>query len=179
MKSVCVFCGTSAGDDPSFAAAAREVARLLVKKNCRIIFGGGKVGLMGVVADTAIAAGGHVIGIAPRLLLDKEVTHRGLPELHVVETIHERKVTMTALADAFVILPGGYGTLDEMFEVLTLRQLKAHDKPCGLLNVGGFFDALVTYLDHATRRGFLNADYRAMLAVDTDPRALLAKIGVS
>ena len=137
------------------------------------------MGLMGMLAEAALAADGHVIGIAPKLLIEKEIMHRGLTELHVVETIHERKVMMTGLADAFLILPGGYGTLDELFEVLTLQQLKVHDKPCGLLNVDGFFDALVTYLDHATARGFLLPDYRNMLAVDDDPARLLVRIGVA
>jgi uncharacterized protein (TIGR00730 family) len=178
MFSVCVFCGTATGDDVRYAEAARMVARLLAEKGCRIIFGGGKVGLMGVLAEAALAAGGYVIGIAPKLLLEKEIMHRGLTELHVVETIHERKVMMTGLADAILTLPGGFGTLDELFEVLTLQQLKVHDKPCGLLNVNGFFDALIAYLDHATAAGFLHPDYRAMVTVDSDARALLAKIGV-
>ncbi len=178
MYTVCVFCGTGSGVDPRYTEAARAVARLLVAKGCHIVFGGGKVGLMGVVAETALAGGGYVVGIAPKLLLEKEIMHRGLSELHVVETIHERKVMMTGLADAFLILPGGYGTLDELFEVLTLRQLKVHDKPCGLLNVNGFFDALVTYLDHATVQGFLLPQFRDMLTVDADPQVLLAKIGV-
>jgi uncharacterized protein (TIGR00730 family) len=178
MYNVCVFCGTATGTDPRYVEAARDIARLLAQRGCRIIFGGGKVGLMGVVAEAAMAAGGYVIGIAPKLLEVKEVMHRGLSEVHVVETMHERKVMMTGLADAFVVLPGGYGTLDELFEVLTLQQLKIHDKPCGVLNVNGFFDALIAYLDHATAQGFLNPDYRGMLAVDADARALLAKIGV-
>lgn len=178
MYNVCVFCGTSIGSDAQYAAAARTVAQLLVHKGCRIIFGGGKVGLMGVVAEAALAAGGYVIGIAPKMLLEQEIMHRGLSELHVVETIHERKVMMTGLADAILVLPGGYGTLDELFEVLTLQQLKVHDKPCGLLNVGGFFNGLVTYLDHATAQGFLLPEYRDMLAVDADPRVLLSRIGV-
>jgi len=166
------------GNHPQYTEAARNVARLLVEKGCRIIFGGGKVGLMGVVADAALAAGGYVNGIAPKVLVEKEVTHRGLSELHVLETIHERKAMMMKLADAFLVLPGGYGTLDELFEVLTLRQLKVHDKPCGLLNVDGFFDGLVAYLDHATAQGFLLPRYRNMPAVDADPQVLLAKIGV-
>jgi len=178
MYTICVFCGTSSGNDPRYADAARTVARLLVKKNCRIVFGGGKVGLMGVVAEAAMAAGGYVIGIAPKLLLEKEIMHRGLSELHVVETIHERKVMMTGLADAILVLPGGYGTLDELFEALTLQQLKVHDKPCGLLNVNGFFDSLAVYLDHAVAQGFLSSEFRALLTMDADPHALLAKIGV-
>ena len=173
------FCGTASGNDPQYADAARAMARLLAQKNCRIVFGGGKVGLMGVVAEAAMAAGGYVIGIAPKLLLEKEIMHRGLSELHVVETIHERKVMMTGLADAILVLPGGYGTLDELFEVLTLQQLKVHDKPCGLLNVNGFFDSLAAYLDHATEQGFLSPAFRGLLTMDADPQALLAKIGVS
>jgi len=178
MYSVCVFCGTSVGNHPHYAAAAREVARLLAQKGCRIIFGGGNVGLMGVVAQAALDAGGYVVGIAPKLLLEKELTHRGLSELHIVETMHERKVMMTGLADAVLALPGGYGTLDELFEVLTLQQLGVHDKPCGLLNVNGFFDQLIAYLDHATAEGFLRPNYRGMLAVADNPRALLARIGL-
>jgi uncharacterized protein (TIGR00730 family) len=178
MRSVCIFCGTSPGNDPQYAEATRELARLLVQKGYRIIFGGGKVGLMGVLAEAAMAAGGYVIGIAPKLLMEKEIVHRGLTELHVVDTVHERKVMMTGLADAFVILPGGYGTLDELFEVLTLQQLKIHDKPCGLLNIDGFFDSLVTYLDQATASGFLSPACRSMLVVSADPHELLARIGV-
>ena len=178
MYTVCVFCGSASGIDPQYAEAAQVAVRLLVQKGCRVVYGGGKVGLMGVVAETAMAAGGYVVGIAPKLLVEKEVMHRGLSELHVVETIHERKVMMTGLADAFLILPGGYGTLDELFEVLTLQQLKVHDKPCGLLNVDGFFDSLMTFLDHATESGFLQRAYRQMLSVDADPQALLLKIGV-
>lgn len=179
MKTIGVFCGTSVGNHPRYADAAGEMARLLVRKGCRIVFGGGNIGLMGVVADAAMAAGGYVIGVAPRLLVEREITHRGLSELHVVETLHERKVMMTGLADAMVVLPGGYGTLDELFEVMTLRQLNVHDKPCGLFNVEGYFDGLLTYLDHATEQGFLPPQCRDMLAVDADPRALLAKIGVA
>lgn len=179
MMNVCVFCGTASGDDPRYAEAARTIARLLVQKNCHIVFGGGKVGLMGVVAEAALAAGGYVIGIAPKLLLEKEIMHRGLSELHVVETIHERKVMMTGLADAVLVLPGGYGTLDELFEVLTLQQLRVHDKPCGLLNTNGFFDGLIAYLDHAVAQGFLAQAYRQQLVADADPAALLAKIGVN
>jgi uncharacterized protein (TIGR00730 family) len=178
MYKVCVFCGTSLGNDPRYAEVARQAALLLVQKGCRIIFGGGKVGLMGVVAEAALAAGGHVIGVAPKRMLENEIMHLGLSELHWVENLHERKVLMTRLADAFLVLPGGYGTLDELFEVLTLQQLSIHDKPCGLLNVAGFFDGLITYLDHATAQGFLLPQYRKMLAVDADPKALLAQIGV-
>jgi uncharacterized protein (TIGR00730 family) len=178
MFNVCIFCGTAPGNHPQFAGRAADVVRLLVQKGCRIVYGGGKLGLMGVVAEAALAAGGYVVGIAPKLLVEKEVMHRGLSELHLVETIHERKVMMTGLADAFLVLPGGYGTLDELFEVLTLQQLQVHDKPCGLLNIAGFFDGLVGYLDQAVERGFLRPEYRKMLSVSDDPQALLAMIGV-
>lgn len=178
MFSVGVFCGTSVGNHPQYAVAARAAAQLLAKKGCRIVFGGGNVGLMGVVAQTALDAGGYVIGVAPKLLLEKELTHRGLSELHIVETMHERKVMMTGLADAVLALPGGYGTLDELFEVLTLQQLQVHHKPCGLLNVNGFFDQLIAYLDHATAEGFLRPNYRNMLAIAVDPQELIARIGV-
>jgi uncharacterized protein (TIGR00730 family) len=176
MYSICVFCGTLPGDNANYAASAREVARLLVQKNCRIVCGGGKLGLMGVLADAALAAGGHVTGIAPAT--ENGFTHRGLSELRLVQTVHECKAMMMQLADAFLILPGGYGTLDELFEVLTLRQWGRHHKPCGLLNVDGFFDALVAYLDQVTARGFLLLENRSLLTVDADPRALLARIGV-
>ena len=179
MYTVCIFFGTASGNNSRYVEAARSIARLLVQQGCRIVFGGGNVGLMGVVAEAAMADGGYVIGIAPKLLLEKEIMHLGLSELHVVETIHERKVMMTGLADAFLILPGGYSTLDELFEMLTLQQLKVHDKPCGLLNVNGFFNGLVAYLDHATAQGFLLPQYRQMLTVDADPQALLKRIGVS
>ncbi len=178
MYSVCVFCGTAAGNHPHYAEAARDIARLLARKGCRIIFGGGKIGLMGVVAEAAHAAGGYVIGISTKLLEEREIVYRGLSELHVVESIHERKVMMTGLADEVLVLPGGYGTLDELFEVLTLQQLRIHDKPCGLFNINGYFDALIAYLDHATAEGFLPPAYRNMVAVDADAQALLAKIGV-
>lgn len=178
MFNICIFCGTGAGNHPQFAGRAGDVARLLVHKGCRIVYGGGKLGLMGVVAEAALAAGGYVVGIAPKLLVEQEVMHRGLSELHLVETIHERKVMMTGLADAFLVLPGGYGTLDELFEVMTLQQLKVHDKPCGLFNIGGFFDGLVGYLDQAVAHGFLLPEYRKMLSVSEDPQALLAMLGV-
>ncbi|MBM3344553.1 MAG: TIGR00730 family Rossman fold protein [Betaproteobacteria bacterium] len=178
MLSVCVFCGSSVGNHPGYAHAAREAARLLVRKGCRIIFGGGHVGLMGVTADAALAAGGYVIGISPRILQEKEVVHRGLSELHVVDSVHERKVMMAGLADAFLVLPGGFGTLDELFEVLTLQQLTVHDKPVGVFNVNGFFDPLMAYLDHAVASGFLRRDCREMLMVDTDAARLLARVGV-
>ena len=178
MFRVCVFCGSANGHHERYVVAAREMARLLVAQGCGMVFGGGSVGLMGVMAEAALAAGGHVTGIAPKLLLEKELVHHGLSELIVVDSMHERKVRMAELGDAFIALPGGYGTLDELFEVLTLQQLGTHDKPCGLFNVDGFFDGLIAYLDHATSHGFLRPANRSLLAADADARTLLAKLRV-
>lgn len=177
MVSVAVFCGSLKGVGEAYVNAARDVAYLLVQRGCRIVYGGGKVGLMGVVAETALAAGGHVVGVAPKRLLANEIMHRGLTELHEVDTMHERKAMMTHLADAFLILPGGYGTLDELFEVLVLQQLGVHNKRYGLLNVNGFFDGLVAYLDNAVAQGFVQQKNRDALMVDADPSALLDKLG--
>ena len=179
MITVGVFCGSSRGAGEAYAKAAEGVARLLIARGCRIVYGGGKVGLMGVVAETALAAGGYVIGVSTVRLLEREVMHRGLSELHTVNSMHERKTMMTRLADAFVILPGGYGTLDELFEVLTLQQLGVHNKRYGLLNVNGFFDGLVTYLDHAAAQGMLQQRNRDLLVTDSEIAPLLDKIGVT
>lgn len=173
IKSVCIFCGSNTGSNPIYAEATRALVRSLAASGIKIIFGGGKVGLMGVVAETAIAAKAHVVGITPRRLLEHEVVHKGLSELHVVESMHERKVMMTQLADAFIVLPGGMGTLDETFEVLTLTQLGVHRKACGLLNVAGFYDRLVGFLDHAVAERFIRAEHRGMIVVETDPQRLI------
>jgi uncharacterized protein (TIGR00730 family) len=160
-----------------YAKAAQEAARLLVERGCRVVYGGGKVGLMGVVAEAALAAGGHVTGVTTARLLEREVMHRGLSELHSVATMHERKSMMTRLADAFLILPGGYGTLDELFEVLTLQQLGVHNKQYGLLNVNGFFDGLIRFLDQSVCEGMLQRSNRDLLQVGADLPDLLTKIG--
>jgi len=174
IKSVCIFCGSNTGRDPVYAEATRGLVAALAAAGIKIIFGGGKVGLMGVVAEAAIAAKAHVVGITPRRLLEHEVVHKGLSELHVVESMHERKVMMTRMADAFIALPGGMGTLDETFEVLTLTQLGVHRKACGLLNIAGFYDRLVDFLDHAVAERFIRTEHRGMIVVDTDPQRLIA-----
>lgn len=174
ISTVCIFCGSNTGRNTVYAEATGVLVRTLAAEGVRIVFGGGKVGLMGVVAETAIAAGAHVIGITPRHLLEHEVVHKGLTELHVVESMHERKQLMTKMADAFIVLPGGMGTLDETFEVLTLTQLGVHRKACGLLNIAGFYDRLVDFLDHAVDERFIRAEHRGMIVVEAEPSRLLA-----
>ena len=173
VSRVCVFCGSNFGARPDYAAAARALALALVKRGLALVYGGSSVGLMGALADAALAADGRVIGIIPQRLVDKEVAHGGLTEQHVVASMHERKALMADLADGFVALPGGIGTLEELFEVWTWGQLGYHGKPVGLLNAGGYFDALGAFLDQAVREGFLRPAHRAMLMVETDPDRLL------
>jgi uncharacterized protein (TIGR00730 family) len=174
MRSVCVYCGASPGADPAFAVAAAAVGRLLVEAGRTLVYGGGRVGLMGAVADAALAAGGRVVGVIPTALMDKELAHRGLSELRVVGSMHERKAVMADLADGFLTLPGGLGTLEEFFETWTWGQLGLHAKPYGLLDVGGFFGPLLGFLDRLVEQRFVRPEHRAMLRVGTDPAALLA-----
>ncbi|HXH03283.1 MAG TPA: TIGR00730 family Rossman fold protein [Candidatus Competibacteraceae bacterium] len=175
MKRICVYCGANTGHDPRYTAAARALGRTLAEHGLGLVYGGGRVGLMGVVADAALAAGGEVIGVIPELLMRKEVGHRDITELYEVATMHERKALMVELADAFIALPGGLGTLDELFEILTWGQLGLHGKPVGLLNVNGFFDGLKSYLDHAMGQGFIKPAHRAMLLEAEEPAALLER----
>jgi len=176
MKAVCVYCGSSYGANPIYTEAAQAFGRALVASNLALVYGGGKVGLMGVIADTVMAGGGRAIGVIPELLVDKEVGHAGLTELHVVPDMHHRKKMMADFADAFVALPGGAGTLEELFEVYTWAQLGYHRKPVGILNIGGFYDPLMALLDHTVREGFMREAYREMLQTDSDPAALIAKL---
>lgn len=176
MHTICIFCGSNAGGSAAYADAARRLVRAIAAQGMRIVFGGGNVGLMGVVAEAAVEAGVSIVGVTPRRLLEREMVHTGLSELHVLDSMHERKVLMTKLADAFVVLPGGMGTLDELFEVATLNQLGVHEKACGMLNVAGFFDHLRAYLDHAVDQRFINAAHRDMLLVDDDPERLLQRM---
>lgn len=173
MKRVCVFCGSSAGTRPVYAEAARATGRLLAERGIGLVYGGGNVGLMGVVADAVLAAGGEVTGVIPRALVEREVGHRGLTTLHVVGTMHERKALMVDLSDGFVALPGGYGTLDELCETLTWSQLGIHARPCGVLNVDGYFDALLALFDHAVREGFVREAHRGLVLEASEPAALL------
>lgn len=176
IKSVCIFCGSNTGKDEVYAEATRLLVRALAAAGTRIVFGGGRVGLMGVVAEAAIAAKAHVIGVTPRRLLEHEVVHKGLTELHVLESMHERKVMMTQLSDAFIALPGGMGTLDEMFEMMTLTQLGVFRKPSGVLNIGGFYDRIKDFLDHAVAERFIRAEHRDMIVLDEDPARLISRL---
>jgi uncharacterized protein (TIGR00730 family) len=172
----CVFCGSSAGVDPRYAEAARAFGTLLAESGCGVVYGGGHVGLMGILADAALAAGGRVIGVIPQKLVDRELAHGGLSELHVVSTMHERKALMAALSTGFVALPGGIGTLEEFFEVWTWAQLGYHEKSLGLLDVNGFFSPLLAFLSHASELGFIQpAELRRVLH-ESDPRLLLARM---
>jgi len=173
MRSICVFCGASPGNDPAYAAAAGDLGRELATRSIELVTGGGKVGLMGVVADAALGAGGRVTGVIPRSLEEREVAHRGLTTLHVVETLHERKALMHESSDAFIALPGGFGTLDELFETITWAQLGLHAKPIGLVNVSGYFDDLLAFVDGATVQGFVSEVNRELVTVRPDVATLL------
>jgi uncharacterized protein (TIGR00730 family) len=175
VKSVCVFCGSHPGDDPAYEAAARALGRTLAEAGIKLVYGGGHVGLMGSVADAALAAGGQVTGVMPKALVEREVAHTGLTRLHVVGSMHERKAKMSELSEGFVALPGGTGTLEEFFEVLTWAQLGEHGKPCGLLNVAGYYDPLLAVFDHMMNRGFLAEKHRAMVLVESDPTVMLER----
>ena len=172
---ICVYAGSNPGTNPAYAEAATELARLLASRDIGVVYGGGKVGLMGILADTALAAGGEVIGVIPQDLMDREIGHQGLTDLHVVGSMHERKALMAELSDAFVALPGGAGTLEELIEVYTWSQLGLHDKPMGVLNVNGYYDGLAALLDHAVREGFLRAEHRAAMHAEPTAEALLER----
>jgi uncharacterized protein (TIGR00730 family) len=176
MRSLCVFCASSSGRDPVFAAAARAFGALVAREGVTLVYGGGRVGLMGAVADAALGAGGRVVGVIPRALWDREVGHRGLSELHVVDTMHERKALMASLADAFIALPGGLGTLEEIFEVWTWGQLGIHAKACGFLDVDGYYEPLMRFLDQAVERGLVRPQHRAMALIDGDGERLLRRL---
>ncbi|HZW60465.1 MAG TPA: TIGR00730 family Rossman fold protein [Woeseiaceae bacterium] len=173
MRAVCVYCGSSAGASPDYENAAIALADELLRRGLALVYGGANKGTMGILANAMLAGGGRVIGVIPRLLLEKEIAHESLTEQHVVESMHERKALMAEFADAFVALPGGFGTLEEIIETVTWAQLGLHAHPCGLLNVNGYFDALLAYLAHAEAEEFLRPPHRQMLLVDTQPAALL------
>lgn len=179
LDSICLYCGSSFGINPVYRTAAESFGRTLAEENIRLVYGGGSVGLMGVAADACMAAGGKVIGVIPQLLMEKEVGHRNITEMHVVANMHERKALMTELADGFIALPGGYGTLDELFEALTWLQLGYHRKPVGLLNVGGYFDHLIAFVDHSRDERFLRELHRESLCVDADLGKLIDKLRVA
>lgn len=173
MRRICVYCGSSAGDNSAYADAARDLARVLVENDIELVYGGASKGTMGILADAVLEHGGAVHGVIPKILLEKEIAHTNLTELHVVTSMHARKSMMAALSDGFIAMPGGFGTLEELIEMLTWGQLKFHNKPCGLLNVLGYFDKLLEYLDHTHTEGFLRAENRAMLLCDDDSAGLL------
>jgi uncharacterized protein (TIGR00730 family) len=173
MKSVAVYCGSSSGNQVEYTQQAQAMGRELARRGLTLVYGGGCVGLMGVIADAVLAEGGRVIGVIPQFLADKEVAHKGCTELHVVETMHQRKLLMADLADGFVAMPGGFGTLEELFEVLTWGQLGLHGKPVGLLNTLGFYDTLLGLLDHMSAEAFLRPENREQVLQNTDAAALL------
>ena len=176
MKSLCVFCGSSVGNDPRYLETARLLGTALAERGATLVYGGGRVGLMGALADAALLAGGKVIGVIPKLLLDREAGHKGLSELHVVDTMAQRKQMMGDLSDAFLTLPGGIGTLDELFEAWTWTSLGLQDKPSGLLNQEGYYDALLQFLDSTVKEGFLRPRYRSILIVERELGPLLDQL---
>jgi uncharacterized protein (TIGR00730 family) len=175
MKSVCVFCGSHSGKQEIYAEAARETGLALARAGVRLVYGGGRVGLMGVVADAVLGAGGEVTGVIPRALFEREIAHSGVADMRVVGSMHERKELMANLADAFIALPGGAGTLEEIFEQWTWSQLGIHAKPCGFLNVNGYFDPLVAMIERMVAEGFVTPSSAATLAVENEPDQLLAR----
>ncbi len=175
MRRVCVYCGSNTGNGPRYADAARELAGVLVRHELELVYGGADKGIMGVIADAVLALGGAVHGVIPKMLTAKEIAHEGLTEMHVVASMHERKTMMAALSDGFIAMPGGYGTLEEIIEIITWGQLRFHDKPCGLLNTDGYFDHLLKYLNHAHEEGFLRRENLDMLLVDSDSAGLIQK----
>lgn len=176
MDRVCVFCGSSPGARPAYTEATEELARLLATEGIGVVFGGGGVGLMGKLADAVLAHGGEITGVIPRALVDREIEHRQVEDMRVVDSMHERKALMAELAHAFVALPGGIGTLEELVEVFTWSQLGLHRKPCGLLDVEGYYQRLADFLDHAVQERFLLEQHRATLMVESDPGVLLERL---
>ena len=176
MKSACIFCGSSPGARPQYTEATEDLAGLLVEHGITLVYGGASVGLMGRLADTVLSEGGEAIGVIPRALVEREIAHLGLTDLHVVDSMHERKALMAELSDAFVALPGGLGTLDELFEIYTWSQLGLHRKPCGLLNVEGYYQHVADFLDHAVAERFVREEHRDLLIVEAEPAAMLARL---
>jgi len=176
VKRICVFCGSSAGARLEYAQAARAMGTLLAERGIGLVYGGGRVGLMGVVADAVLAAGGEAVGVIPEALMRREVGHVALTELHVVGSMHERKAMMADLSDGFIAMPGGYGTFEEFCEVLTWAQLGIHPKPCGLLNVAGYYAPLLAMFDHAVAEGFVRPTHRAIVLEAADPASLLERM---
>ena len=177
--SICIYCGSRSGASPVYAQAAQAVGAWIGQQGARLVYGGGHAGLMGTVADATLASGGTVFGVIPRALKTRELAHSGITELHVVDTMHQRKALMAQESDVFLALPGGIGTLEELFEVWTWLQLGYHDKPVGLLNVDGYFDDLLRFMDHTTSQGFVSSEQRALLQVDDEAERLLTRLAAS
>jgi uncharacterized protein (TIGR00730 family) len=173
LTSICVYCGSSPGRREQYAANARALAETLVSRNIGLVYGGASIGIMGIMADHVLRLGGKAIGVIPEALMRKEVAHYQLTELHVTQSMHERKMRMAELSEGFIALPGGLGTLEELFEIWTWAQLGFHDKPCGLLNAEGYYDPLIEFLDHAVAEQFVRESHRSMLMVERDPESLL------
>ncbi|ARP88849.1 TIGR00730 family Rossman fold protein [Bordetella genomosp. 9] len=175
LENICVYCGSNAGRQPVYAEAARAFGHELARRGLTLVYGGSSAGIMGILANAVLEEGGRVIGVIPEALVQKELAHRNLTEQHIVTSMHERKTLMAEKADAFVALPGGVGTLEEIFETWTWAQLGFHAKPCGLLNIAGYFDKLTAFLDHTVEEAFMRPQHRAMLAVESDPGRLLER----
>jgi uncharacterized protein (TIGR00730 family) len=176
MNRICVFCGTNTGSRPDYGAAARELGQILAEQGIELVYGGASVGIMGELADSVHEHGGHVTGIIPQQLMEKEAAHTGIANLIVVASMHQRKSQMADMSDGFIALPGGIGTLEGFFEILTWSQLGIHAKPSGILNVAGYFDGLTRFLDHAVKEGFLTEEHRSAIIMETDPRRLLERM---
>ena len=176
MKRIAVYCGSNKGVRPEYASAAQALGGQLARERIELVYGGGKVGLMGILADAVLAHGGHVIGVIPEQLVSREVAHEKLPDLRIVKTMHERKALMAELADGFIALPGGFGTYEEFFEILTWAQLGWHHKPFGLLDVAGFYRQLQEFLDHSRNEGFIRPQNRALVLVEEDAEKMLARM---
>jgi uncharacterized protein (TIGR00730 family) len=176
MNRICVFCGTNTGSRPDYGAAARELGRILAEQGIELVYGGASVGIMGELADSVHEHGGHVTGIIPQQLMEKEAAHTGIANLIVVASMHQRKSQMADMSDGFIALPGGIGTLEGFFEILTWSQLGIHAKPSGILNVAGYFDGLTRFLDHAVKEGFLTEEHRSAIIMETEPRRLLERM---
>lgn len=178
MKSICVYCGSSFGKNPQYKEAAKLLGKTLSQRNLALVYGGASVGLMGETADSVLENGGQAIGVIPQAIEKKEISHKGLTELHVVGSMHERKAKMAELSDGFIALPGGLGTFEELFEILTWAQLGFHAKPCGVLNINGYFDKLIEFVDHAVNEAFIKEIHRDLLIVESDPNKLLDAFSV-
>ncbi|MBU2677138.1 MAG: TIGR00730 family Rossman fold protein [Gammaproteobacteria bacterium] len=175
MRRICVYCGSNIGARPLYADAARDLADVLVRHDLELVYGGADIGIMGIIANAVLERGGKVHGVIPKMLYEKEIAHQGLTELHIVSSMHARKSMMAALSDGFIAMPGGFGTLEEIIEIITWGQLRFHEKPCGLLNSDGYFDQLLAYLDHANTEGFLRSENRRMLLSDRSATQLIQK----